>query len=129
MKYRKKPVVIDAVQFDGSNHQELYEFSEGNCRSCKPWKENYSVLQVETLEGVMEGGIYDWLIRGVKGEYYFCKPDIFDATYDVEDGKKRVAMTRDELLTAFEEKRRKLGESRMPTLLELLDEIFGEEKA
>jgi len=82
LKFRKKPVVIDAVQFDGSNHKAMMEFSEGNCVSCKPWKENYSMLEVRTLEGVMEGGIGDWLIRGVKGEYYFCKDDIFQLTYE-----------------------------------------------
>lgn len=81
-KYRKKPIVIDAIQFDGFNHDELAEFSEGACRSCKPWKEDYAWVQVETLEGVMEGSIDDWLIRGIKGEYYFCKPDIFAETYE-----------------------------------------------
>jgi hypothetical protein len=82
-KYRKKPVVIEAIQFDGYNHREIYEWSEGNVSSCKPWKENYGWLKMETLEGTMEAGEGDWIIKGIKGEFYTCKPDIFQATYEL----------------------------------------------
>ena len=82
MKFRKRPVVIDAIQFDGYNHTEIYEWSEGNVKSAKPWKEGYYCLAIETLEGVMEAFEGDWIIRGVKGEYYPCKPDIFLMTYE-----------------------------------------------
>jgi len=59
MKYRKKPVVIDAEQWKGPGS----------------WF-------VDTLEGRMEGKPGDWIITGVKGERYPCKPDIFEATYE-----------------------------------------------
>jgi hypothetical protein len=82
MKYRKKPVVIEAMQFDGSNHSKIYAWSNFEVRSAKPHKDNYYCLAVETLEGTMEGNIGDFVIRGIKGEYYFCKPDIFELTYE-----------------------------------------------
>lgn len=85
MKFRKKPIVVDAIQFDGCNHDEIREFSEGACVSCKPWKEAYAWLKIETLEGCMEATIGDWIIRGIKGEFYPCKPDIFEATYEPVD--------------------------------------------
>lgn len=90
-KFRKKPVVIDAVQFTqrmaedhlfdgaalpkglllfGATHhpgrREIYKAKFG----------------IETLEGTMEAAIGDWIITGVKGELYPCKPDIFEATYE-----------------------------------------------
>ncbi len=82
MKFRKKPVVIDATQFkaDDKTTHEHVNFSvpqvEGGASSLdgKYW--------IQTLEGahiVSEG---DWIITGVKGEHYPCKPDIFDATYE-----------------------------------------------
>lgn len=79
-KFRKKPVVIDAVQWTGSNAAELLQFSD--CEVACALHEDRRVFEVPTLEGVMRGNIGDWLIRGVKGEYYPCKPDIFDATYE-----------------------------------------------
>lgn len=82
MKYRKKPLIVDAIQFDGYNHDELSVFSEGSCRSCKPWKSDYSYIEVKTLEGTMEGTIGHWLVRGIEGEFYFCHPDIFNKTYE-----------------------------------------------
>jgi len=57
MKYRKKPVIIDAIRLNES-------------------------MNIETLEGRMYGGVGDWLITGVKGEKYFCKDDIFKMTYE-----------------------------------------------
>jgi hypothetical protein len=59
-KFRKKPVVIEAVQIT-------------------------SEMTVKTLEGTMNGGVGDWLITGVKGEQYFCKDDIFRETYEGAD--------------------------------------------
>lgn len=75
MKYRKKPVVIEAWQFDTERFAEMplwvsvYWFA-GEC------------LHIPTLEGVMRANEGDWIIRGVKGELYPCKPDIFAATYE-----------------------------------------------
>lgn len=77
MKYRKKPVVIDAIQFLGdSNLEECLDFIGGNCGG------DGSRIAIETLEGVMNCCRMDWIIKGVKGEYYPCKPDIFETTYE-----------------------------------------------
>lgn len=83
MKYRKKPVTIEAVKWRGDNWPEVFKFinaPEGNM-------ENYAqrpdgTLGIVTLEGTMTANVGDWVIRGVKGELYPCKPDIFEATYD-----------------------------------------------
>lgn len=76
-KFRKKPVVIEAIQFNGQNSIDVHRFMNyGDC-SCP----NDAIL-IKTLEGEMRADIDDWIIRGVKGELYPCKPDIFEATYD-----------------------------------------------
>ena len=81
-KYRKKPVVIEAVQFDGSNKAELLEWMKaGNA-----WVEDGAALVIVTLEGDMTAQPGDWIIKGVRGEFYPCKPDIFAATYDLVEG-------------------------------------------
>lgn len=78
MKFRKKPVVIDAMLFDGSNHDELENWSLGQVERVKPsW-----VMHIDTLEGIMTVSKGDWVIKGVKGEFYPCNPDIFEATYE-----------------------------------------------
>lgn len=81
-KFRKKPVVIEAMQFDGNNGGELRDFV-GEKLS---WNPLYNEAYIATLEGMMTAKSGDWIIKGVKGEFYPCKPDIFDATYErVED--------------------------------------------
>lgn len=80
-KFRKKPVVIEAVQFTALSDAPQ-EFKDAVCvsgyRGC-----NYDQNgHIHTLEGVMEIGAEDWIIRGIKGEVYPCKPDIFAATYE-----------------------------------------------
>lgn len=82
-KFRKKPVVIEAVLFDGKQHGEYANF-------IPPGKYGYewyanpaeSVLVIDTREGRMRASVGDWIIKGVKGEFYPCKPDIFAATYE-----------------------------------------------
>lgn len=76
MEFRKKPVVISAVRFLNGNFDELQEFTSGTVLF-----EGGEVL-IETLEGTMKCSEGDWIIKGVKGEFYPCKPDIFEATYD-----------------------------------------------
>ena len=82
--YRKKPVVIQAVQFTGTNHAEVHQFTDGKAESPVGQGWNH-IMRITTLEGTMTAEIGDWIIRGVKGEFYPCKPDIFEATYDAED--------------------------------------------
>ena len=76
MKFRKKPVVIEATQwFKDGDHPAVLTFHDPE----KGW--------IDTLEGghtVIPG---DWIITGVKGEHYPCKPDIFEATYEAEEEK------------------------------------------
>lgn len=73
--FRKKPVVIEAVQWSGSNIEELKEFMGVIVI-------NFGRVIVHTEEGYMRAEEGDWIIRGVKGEFYPCKPGIFDLTYE-----------------------------------------------
>lgn len=79
MKARKKPVVIDYVQFNGRITDELHALAEGS--TCKLRLAGETLL-VDTLEGTMNGSLGDYIIRGVKGELYPCKANIFEATYE-----------------------------------------------
>jgi hypothetical protein len=78
-KYRKKPVVIDAVYWAG-DMTTLH--SLGTYENVVSQDLGSSDLQIETLEGVMTAKAGDWIIRGIKGELYPCKADIFEATYE-----------------------------------------------
>lgn len=80
MKFRKKPVVIEAVQFRGDNDVEMWEFCPKAEIHLEPGLP--PCVAINTLEGQMIGAIGDWIIKGVKGEFYPCKPDIFEATYE-----------------------------------------------
>lgn len=75
--FRKKPVVIEAVQFDGT----FASVEAMQIPSCSH-DLGSRTLEIETLEGVMVAQPGDWIIKGVKGEFYPCKPEIFAATYD-----------------------------------------------
>jgi hypothetical protein len=85
MKYRKKPVVIDAEQFDGTNAILDFVAKTGPAplwgADCQ-FKASEKALFIKTSEGTMRADAGDWIICGVKGEFYPCKPDIFDATYE-----------------------------------------------
>ena len=80
MKYRKKPVVIEAVQIRGDNDEELLKFLHDHVVPFEMVGDH--ALVIHTLEGDMRADPSDWVIRGVKGEFYPCKPDIFEATYE-----------------------------------------------
>lgn len=87
MKFRKKPVVIEAIQYDGNNGNALNNWSHGTVvesQICEPTENNPrgAYIQIRTLEGTMIGNVNDWIIKGVNGEYYPCKPDIFEKTYE-----------------------------------------------
>jgi hypothetical protein len=90
MKYRKKPVVIEAIQFDGSEDSasEVCRFADGKAERVPDYRTGASsgaiLVQIKTLEGVMTADVGDFVIRGVNGEFYPCKPDIFAATYEPE---------------------------------------------
>ena len=80
MKYRKKPVEIEAMQFTEKSCIDVLSFcnSGGDIIASR---ENEHI-SIKTLEGTMLASIGDYIIKGVKGEFYPCKPDIFEATYD-----------------------------------------------
>ena len=77
MKYRKKPVVIEAIQWSGTNSKDCKIFCDKLIYN-DPAK--FPIIQ--TLEGDMQVGVGDYIIKGVKGEFYPCKPDIFEMTYE-----------------------------------------------
>jgi hypothetical protein len=78
-KFRKKPVIINAVQWTGDNVEEIAAF----CGRCVHTPiERFESFDIQTLEGPHRVSVRDWVIRGVKGEYYPCKDDIFRMTYD-----------------------------------------------
>ena len=81
-RYRKKPVVIEGIQWNGKNHQEILDFTEGT-NIFKP--HDISCFVIPTLEGEMTASINDFIIKGVQGEFYPCKPDIFQKTYELVD--------------------------------------------
>ena len=83
MRFIKKPVAIDAIQWTGDNFEEVQRFmNEGLIESSYPelWQGD-DKLYIVTLEGRMRADCNDWIIKGVVGEFYPCKPDIFDKTY------------------------------------------------
>ena len=91
MKYRKKPVIIEALIWDGSHHRGMFEFLGGS--SAQPisgYGDNFYIdhdrvkggLILETLEGEHIASIGDYIIKGISGEFYPCKPDIFALTYE-----------------------------------------------
>lgn len=80
MKYRKKPVVVEAVQWDGDNDVEIHEFIGEDCFTFH--ESPFPELRIHTLEGVMIASEGDYIIKGVQGEFYPCKPSIFDETYE-----------------------------------------------
>ena len=90
-KYRKKPAEIEAIQWDGTamNADLIIEWvlnHDGSayywCGASCPDTEEGHYLRIRTLEGDMNASKDDWIIKGVKGEFYPCKPDIFAATYE-----------------------------------------------
>lgn len=84
IKFRKKPVVIEAMQFTEDNKNQVFNWITGNC--CPAWDANGNpALKIETLEGDMIAQLGDWIIKGVKNEFYPCKADIFDATYEAAE--------------------------------------------
>lgn len=79
-KFVKRPVVIQAVKWDGYNYEEIKEFV-GEDKLYLHGSLKNTDLVICTLEGNHHALVGDWIIRGVKGEFYPCKPDIFEMTY------------------------------------------------
>lgn len=79
-KFRKKPVVIEAIQVRTDNAKEVIKFlkKEGYIQ----YSDKIPYFMIHTMEGDMLAGLDDWIIKGTMGEYYPCKPKIFEQTYD-----------------------------------------------
>jgi hypothetical protein len=88
MKYRKKPIVVSAVQWTG-DEESLNRIKAMGCldlRLAQDLGNGATALIIPTLEGDHRANPGDWIICGMKGEFYPCKPDIFEATYEPVDG-------------------------------------------
>lgn len=81
-KYQKKPVTVEAVQWNGENREEVLDFCNHDGKSRAVATGITRIIVIKTLEGTMEGHVGDYIIKGVKGEFYPCKPDIFRETYE-----------------------------------------------
>ena len=87
-EFRKEPVVIEAVQWTGDNLIEVIKHTGQNVSACDYHWDDYcdlvkkEGLKIFTLEGKMDANVGDYIIKGVKGECYPCKPDIFAMTYE-----------------------------------------------
>lgn len=90
MKYKKKPVVIEAIQWNGNNIHDIYEFTGNKAmlstnsiyRPQGHLPKDYN-LYIETLEGLMKANVGDYIIKGINGEFYPCKQFIFLETYEL----------------------------------------------
>lgn len=80
-KYRTKPCEIEAVEWKDDNFDEIYQFTEGKSYMQQIFTGNY-VLMIKTLEGDMMACEGDYIIKGLRGEYYPCKPDVFHKKYE-----------------------------------------------
>ena len=91
-RYIKKPVQIEAIQLKKDNIIEVFDFLDGaNYKETKSTEEledfsqmilKQGYIEIITLEGMMKGSFGDYIIKAIKGEFYPCKPDIFQATYE-----------------------------------------------
>lgn len=81
MMYRKKPVIVEAIQFKPQNNDNRLLIFLNGCTGWHMSDEPFGII-IPTLEGDMIALPDDWIIKGVKGEFYPCKPDIFEITYE-----------------------------------------------
>ena len=95
MKYKKKPIIIDAIQFDGLNLEEIKLFVGDNLIYDiidTAWQVGkgrpHILMKIKTLEVDMNVSEMDYIVKGVNGEFYPCKPDIFEKTYELAEQEK-----------------------------------------
>ena len=89
-KYRKKPVVIEAIQLTDESIVEIINWTTEYISIEINTDENNNIVGViiPTLEGAMKASMNDYIIKGIQGEFYPCKPDVFEKTYDVVDAER-----------------------------------------
>ena len=88
-QYRKKPIVIDAVQWNGDMYS-WHNILDMGLNKWKPGEIGTETFIIETLEGEHLARKGDWIIKGVQGEFYPCKPDIFKATYEKAETRQKI---------------------------------------
>ena len=87
MKFRKRPVEVEAMQFTEETKDRIFEWTrQGHGGVYATFKDGLPTLTIETLEGTMVVNFGDWVIKGVEGEIYPCKPSIFEKTYEPVKG-------------------------------------------
>lgn len=126
-KFKKKPVVVEAVQFTEESKNQCFNFVTCNKSAGRNLLTGTAELSIQTLEGVMVASVGDWIIKGVNGEFYPCKPDIFEKTYEpVPSGKHQQSksdilkyFTYDHLPDALKEVSKPLSE-----IANMLDELL-----
>lgn len=110
-KWRKKPVVIEAVQYKGHNRDEINAFVGADLKTELESETAYIAgkgapifsLTIPTLEGDHKAMPGDWIIKGIKGEFYPCKPDIFEKTYEAVEEFDGMAVSNGTPVEADEE--------------------------
>ena len=76
-RYKTKPCEIEALQYTGNNIIEILDWGQGKIL----W-DDMDNLYIETLEGRIRADVYDYIIKGLRGEFYPCKPDVFEKKYE-----------------------------------------------
>ncbi len=83
--FKKKPVVVEAIQFDGENWAEIQKFASGapmgSGMEAMFTRDDIRYLRIHTFDGVTEASPGDWIIKGTQGEFYPCKPHVFEDVY------------------------------------------------
>ena len=87
--YVKKPVVVQAVEYNGANKEEIEAFVGKKLDTVYTELKEPLELKIPTLEGDMKASKGDYIIKGIRGEFYPCKPDVFEKTYDVIENAER----------------------------------------
>ena len=87
-KWRKKPVVIEAIQWTGENKLDILAFCGRDAEIWTPEDSDETICEIHTMEGIMTARVNDYIIKGLIGEFYPCKPNVFEKTYDLVEVKK-----------------------------------------
>jgi len=79
-RYQKKPIEVEVMQFTEETKDQVFNWV--TCNKSAGFTDGYPVLIIQTLEGPMTARLNDYIIKGVQGEFYPCKPDVFEQTYE-----------------------------------------------
>lgn len=106
-RYRKKPVVVEAIQITKSNIIDVVNWCSGDMVKTLFFdgRKDIHSIEIQTLEGTIRAETGDWIIKGVRGEFYPCKPDIFAETYEPEDHSVNEVERLEARLVALEQER------------------------